>query len=94
MAYIRATMVKSGVPFSQMLKEFKGSDMEKGLKAAGSEWIHLVQTGDNSAMMISCYPNKTQANKAWKASAAFRAEGAANNGAVYWPVEGPSKWSI
>ncbi len=94
MAYIRTTMMKSNIPFSQSLKQFRGGDLEKALKAAGAEWMHLVQTGENSAMFVTCYSNKTKANKAWKASAALRAEAAANDGAVYWPIEGASKWSI
>ena len=93
MAYIRTTMFKSNQSFKDALKQFKGSDVEKTMKAAGAQWMHLVQTGDSSGMLITCYGTKAQANKAWKANAGFRAEATANNGSVFWPVEGTSKWS-
>ena len=93
MPYIRTTMIKSDKPFKDGLKQFRGSDGEKALKASGAQWIHMVQTGENSGMLVSCYATKTQANKAWKASAGARAEVMANDGTIFWPIEGPSKWS-
>ena len=94
MPYIRTTMIKSDAPFKDGLKRFKSGDGPKILKAGGALWMHMVQTGENSGMLISCYENKTKANKAWKAAAATRAEGTANDGTIFWPIEGPSRWSI
>ncbi len=92
MAYVRVTMIKSDVSFKDALKSFRGSDREATLKAADAESMEMIQTGENSGMLISKYANKTKANKAWKASAAARAWMAENQGAVVWPVEGPTKW--
>jgi hypothetical protein len=94
MPYIRTTMIKSDAPFKDGLKQFKAGDGPKILKAAGAQWIHMVQTGENSGMLVTCYDNKTKANKAWKASAGARAEAMADSGTIFWPIEGPSKWSI
>ncbi len=94
MAYIRTTMIKSNQSFKDGLKQFKGSDREKILKATGAQWMHMVQTGENSGMLVTCYDTKAKADKAWKASAASRAEALNEHGTIFWPIEGPSKWSI
>ena len=93
MAYIRTTMMKSDLAFKDSMKNFRGGDGEKMLKAAGAEWIHIVQTGDHSGMMISCFATKTQANKAWKKAAGLRADALVKHGSVFWPVEGTVRWS-
>ena len=93
MAYIRATMIKSSKSSKDAFKRFKGTDAEAVLKAAGAEWIQFVETGDNSVMLVSSYPTKAKANKAWKDAAALRAKNTAENGALFWTIEGPVKWS-
>ena len=95
MSYTSVQIFEADRSWAEGMKRFK-ANVVPGFNAAKkakmiNSWT-LVQTGDNTGMLIFEYPNKSARNKFAKAMAATR-QGETEAGAQFWAYHGPVKAS-
>ena len=96
MSYTRVQVVKSSVPWSKAMRAIKKDGvpaLNAQVKAGNLKRWQIIQTGENSGLLINEFENKSQMNKYNKGVSTARQDVDDALGAQRWTYHGPVKAS-
>ena len=94
MSYTRVFIFENPKGFAYNFKFFKSGTkpmLDKLKREKSLKCYSVVQTGENSGLMVFDFVNKTKMNKSLKTMAAHRTDVGGDTGMQWWAYHGPVK---